>query len=139
MPEQTQLPPDIVARILLGEAAGEGPEGMAFVRDVFVNRARAQKKTLEQVATAPYQFSAYDRPDLEQFVAKQPLMLRNLANELVAEALRPEFQPKYDASHYVTSDFYENRGTLKPSHWVNQMEPAYRVGRHQALKPRPRR
>jgi len=52
MPEQKQaksLPPDIVARIILGEAAGEGPAGMMFVRDVLANRAKTQKKTLEEV------------------------------------------------------------------------------------------
>ena len=124
--------------ILLGAAAGEGPEGLAFVRDVLVNRARAQGKTLEQVATAPAQFSASARSNLPEFYARQPLILQNLARQLVEEARSADYQPKYDASHYVTTDFYENRGSLKPSHWVNQMEPAFRVGRHQALRPRPR-
>ena len=140
MPEQKQAkshPPDIVARIILGEAAGEGPAGMMFVRDVLANRAKTQKKTLEEVATAPKQFSAYSRPDLEAFYSRQPAILRNLANALVAEARRPDFVPQYEGiEHFENIRNWERRHELPDTHWFNRMEEVGRVGNHVALRPR---
>lgn len=133
------LPPNTVAKIILGEAASEGPEGLRFVLDTMVTRARAQKKTLEQVATAPKQFSAYARPDLDRFYAQQPMMLRTLADLLVQEALDPAYQPKYNYSHYVSNQFWEDRGKLKPDHWIHSYEPAEVIGGHTALRPRRRK
>lgn len=129
----------LIAAILLGEAAGEGEEGLRFVRDVMVNRARAQKKTLHQIATAPKQFSASARPDLAEFAEQQPLALRVLAHQLVMEGMNPKFQPTYPGiQHYTTTQFFENRGKLPSSHWVHQMEPVQQVGAHVALRPRAR-
>lgn len=130
------LPDDIVAQIILGEAAGEGPNGLEFVADTMLNRAFAQGKTLEEVATAPAQFSASARPDLQQFYLKQPQMLRDLAQALVTERRDPAFTPKYHTSHYVTQDFYNNRHTLPKSHWVHRMDPVGTVGNHVALRQR---
>lgn len=134
MPTTTKsLPDDIVAQILLGEAAGEGPEGLMMVRDVLVNRARARKKTLEQVATAPAQFSAYARPDLAEFYQRQPIMLQNLARELVDEGRSPEYQPKYTAQHYVTESLHRNRHSPKVPSWIRKMKVVGRVGNHVLL------
>jgi spore germination cell wall hydrolase CwlJ-like protein len=133
------LPPNIVAQILLGEGASEGAEGLQFIRDVMVNRSRRTGKSLEEVATAPKQFSAYARPDLEQFYARQPIMLRNLAEQLVAEAQQPNYQPTYpDIEHYTTDSFFQNRLDLPASHWIHQMEPVKQIGHHVALRPRRR-
>ena len=129
------LPPDIVEQILLGEAAGEGITGLQFVRDVLFNRATAQHKTLEEVATAPKQFSAYARPDLAKFYQQQPATLRRLAQQLIAEARQPDYQPAYPEEHYVASDFYEKRMNLPKNHWIHKMEPSRTVGRHVALRP----
>ena len=128
-------PKNIVAQILLGEAAGEGEEGLRFVRDVLVNRMRAQGKSLEEVATAPAQFSASARPDLAEFYAKQPTVLQVRAQELVNEAQAPGFTPQYpEVQHYVTSDLWEKRGTLSQSHWLRKMQKVGQVGHHVLLK-----
>ena len=131
-------PEEQIAAILLGEAAGEQEsDGMAFVRDVMVNRARKSGKSLEQVATAPKQFSAYTRPDLSAFVAKQPWELQEYAKMLVREAMNPRYEPAYPGvEHYVAKSFWDSRAKLSPKHWVHSMEPAMTVGNHVALKPK---
>ena len=143
MPPPVKRPPpkNIVAQILLGEAAGEGEEGLRFVRDVLANRAKAQGKSLEEVATAPQQFSASARPDLAEFYAKQPTAIQVLAQQLVNEARQPRFEPQYpDVQHYVTSDLWGKRKTLPSTHWLHRMDPVQTVGHHVALKERrPRR
>ena len=136
-PVKRPSPKNIVAQILLGEAAGEGEEGLRFVRDVLVNRSRAQGKTLEEVATAPAQFSASARPDLAEFYAKQPTVLQVRAQELVNEAQAPGFTPQYpEVQHYVSSALWEKRKTLPASHWLHRMEPVQTIGHHVALRER---
>lgn len=122
-----------VAQILLGEAVGEGPEGMAMVADTMLNRSRAQKTTLEHVALAPHQFSAATRPDLAQFYARQPQMLRDLADILVQERQAPDFQPSHPYQHYVTKLLWDNRSGLPATHWIHRMKVMKQVGHHVLL------
>ena len=132
-------PADIVAQVLLGEAANQGPEGLTMVADTMFNRAKAGKKTLEQVATAPAQFSAASRPDLAKFYATQPPALQDLATLLVQERRHPEFTPKYTTQHYVTADLWDKRGTLPAKHWLHRMEKIGAVGDHVLLQETPRK
>jgi len=129
------LPDDIAAQVLLGEAVGEGPEGMAFVRDVFVTRARDRKQTLEEVVSAPKQFSAFARTDLADFVSQQPLMLRNLANLLIEEARDPNFQPATDVQNFVRRDLWERRNEPGVAAWIKKMKAVAFIGNHVALAP----
>ena len=141
MPEPSQpkkLPPNIVAQILLGEAASEGPEGIGAALDTMVNRARRSGKSLEAVALAPQQFSASARPDLEDFYLAQPLALRAYTESLVAQARNPGYEPKHPYRHYVTTELYKRRHTLEPDHWVHQMDAKQTIGRHVFLQDRPR-
>jgi hypothetical protein len=103
------------------------------VRDVMASRARKSGKSLEEVATSPYQFSAYSRPDLEQFYYRQPLMFQRLAEELVAEANSPEYSPQYNVTHYVTRNLWENRDSPNVPSWVRKMKPVVYVGNHVGL------
>lgn len=129
------LPDDIAAQVLLGEAVGEGPEGLAFVRDVFVNRSRARKQTLEEVVSAPKQFSAFGRSDLADFVAQQPPMLQNLANLLIEEARDPTFQPATDVQNFVTRDLWDRRNEPGVPAWIKKMKAVAFIGNHVALAP----
>ena len=133
MSNGSDLPPDITSQVLLGEAVGEGPEGLAFVRDVFVNRARAKGQTLEQVVSAPKQFSAFGRPDLSDFAAQQPPMLQNLANILIEEARDPAFQPATTVQNFVTRDLWERRNEPGVPAWIKKMKAVAFVGNHVAL------
>lgn len=53
---------DIAIRTMLGEAMGEGPEGMAAVLHVILNRTRDPKwgGSIKDVALQPKQFSAWN-------------------------------------------------------------------------------
>lgn len=129
---------DPLVQALIGEAASEGETGMRLVLDTIYNRSQRRGKSLEQIVQQPYQFSAMQRPDLARFVQSQPQDVLLLALRLAAQARQPDYQPTYPTDHYVTSEFYKNRGQLKPDHWLHQMEPAQTVGGHVALQPRKR-
>ena len=139
-------PEELVAAILLTEGADQGPEGLEFIGDTMFTRSVKRKLPLDKIANQSsvnkkgvrvYQYTGAGRPDLEAFVARQPQILRTLALEIAKERMNPQYQPKYPGiENYVTKDFWENRGTLSPSHWVNQMDPAVTVGSHVGLKPR---
>ena len=130
---------EVIANILIGEAVGDGPEGMMMVRDVGVTRSRAQKKSLYEILTAPKQFSAYGRKDLSEFAAKQPLILRNLALELAREGMRPDYQPTYNAPNYVTTELHQRRHEPTVPSWIREMDVVGTVGRHTLLAPRKRK
>ena len=132
--KQKPLPTDIVAQIILGEAANQNLAGLDMVADTLYNRAIAQKKSLEDVATSPSQFSAYSRPDLESFYQRQPIYLQNYATALVEERRNPKFQPGHPYQHYVTSELWGNRGKLPKDHWLRNMREVKRVGDHVILE-----
>ena len=129
MPDDTER----LVQILLGEAAGEGIEGLTLVRDTLYNRAKAKGKTLLQVALEPKQFTAASRKDLPEFTLQQPMLLRNLAEQLIRETEDKAFQPTHATRHYVTKDLWDSRGTLKKDHWLNNMKVVQQVGNHVAL------
>ena len=123
-----------VALVILGEAAGEGPSGMAMVADTMLNRARAKGKSLEEIAFAPQQFSAAGRPDLAQFATQQPPALQRLAEQLVAERQQPDFQPSHPYQFYVTQTLFDNRDRLPATHWLRRMHQVGQIGRHVLLE-----
>ena len=133
-PPSTEIDPDIVAKVLLGEAANQGVEGLELVADTMFNRAVRRKKTLEEVATAPAQFSAFARPDLEQFYQRQPIYLRQLALALVDERRNQKFIPKYQTQFYVTKSLWDRRDSLPKNHWLRKMKVVQTVGDHVALQ-----
>ncbi len=54
---------ELLARLIYGEARGEGVEGMVAVAQVAMNRARRPSwwgKTLREVILKPYQFSCFN-------------------------------------------------------------------------------
>ncbi len=128
-----QLPKDIVEQILVGEAAGEGEEGLRLVAEVLANRA-GNRYTLEEVATAPYQFSAYMRPDLTDFYLRQPKEVRDLARRLLQEVQTPGYEFRYpNVKHYVTKDLWDRRDSPGAPSWLRKMKPVAIVGNHVAL------
>ncbi|HAM41979.1 MAG TPA: hypothetical protein DCP69_11805 [Candidatus Omnitrophica bacterium] len=129
---------DPLVQALLGEAAGEGEEGMRLVGDTIFNRARTKKKSLEQIIREPKQFSAMQRPDLATFVRRQPPDALEMAMLVAQQVRQPDYLPLYSTQHYVTSELFNRRDRLPKRHWLNQMEPVQTVGRHVTLQPRQR-
>jgi spore germination cell wall hydrolase CwlJ-like protein len=125
---------DIVAQIILGEAANQDLAGLDMVADTIFNRSHAQGRSLEEVATAPKQFSAANRDDLKEFYNKQPIFLRKYAEALVQERRNPEFQPSHPYQHYVTQELWNRRDQLPKKHWLHDMEAVSTVGDHVFLQ-----
>jgi spore germination cell wall hydrolase CwlJ-like protein len=118
---------DIAARVLVGEAGGEGPEGMAAAAAVMANRARLQGRSLREVVTAPGQFEAWGSRQRE---------LMALPPERVAEARRilegvlsggtPD--PTNGATHFLNPDLQRQMGRNQPA-WAPEGQGT-RIGRH---------
>lgn len=53
----------IVAKVIAGEACGEGEIGMQAVANVIANRSRVRKISPTEVVTQPHQFKAYTAPN----------------------------------------------------------------------------
>ena len=94
----------VIALTLLGEARGEGFEGMAGVASVIQTRAIERKQTASQVCLAPKQFSFWNGGVSE---AKKQQLLKNPQAQnairlakLVAEKRMPDVVN--GANHYHT-------------------------------------
>jgi len=68
---------------LIGEAVGEGREGMQAVYEVMLNQSKFFNQPLDEVVRTKY--AAWKRPDLEDFVYKQPQGLVEYAHDIVNE------------------------------------------------------
>lgn len=120
---------DLAARVLIGEAGGEGPDGMAAAAQVMANRARLQGRTLNDVATAPGQFEAWGsrRPDLmalpDDRVAEGRRVLEGVTS---GQIQAPE--GARDATHFLNPDLQRQLGRDQPA-WAPEGQGA-RIGRH---------
>lgn len=120
-------------KAIIGEAAGEGFEGMRRVAKVIQTRAIQRRLTPDAVVLQPKQFSAMARPDLEAFIARQPPQVVQQAQTAMEQAMR-EVQPsKLYADHYLTDALYS--GPYKPS-WADKMDVVERFGGHIFLRER---
>ena len=98
----------VIALTLLGEARGEGFEGMAGVASVIQARAIERKQTASQVCLSPKQFSFWNDGVSE---AKKQQLLKNPQAQnairlakLVAEKRMPDVVN--GANHYHTFQVY---------------------------------
>lgn len=114
--------PDSI-RVLVGEAAGEGAEGMRRVARVIHTRAKERRLSVDDVVRQPKQFSAYDRKDLDAFILKQPRQVVDAAYE----AMQLAEQDGPWATNYVTRQLYDSPG--RPS-WIGKMKVIDRYGNH---------
>jgi spore germination cell wall hydrolase CwlJ-like protein len=101
--------PDLepVAAILMGEAGGEGPEGMRAVYHVVLNRARKLGMQPLEVMKIPRQFSILNNLTPEFLVSKyknsQNPLEKSLWEAAKAIALNPGADPTGGATHYYNS------------------------------------
>lgn len=98
MVELTDRQKDILIRTALGEARGEGVEGMADVIQVIFNRAQSGQYPSDPaaVATQPYQFSTWNRGEggnnPQQFKPSDPIYRKaEQALEAVTSGSRPDY------------------------------------------------
>jgi len=112
---------NIVAKVIAGEAAGEGYMGMKAVACVIQNR----KKDPIKVVTKPYQFSAYN---------DKALMNRNYAKvKKEADELASQIGKLDDitggATHYVAKWLYDKKKD-DPKSWISKMKVTKIIGNH---------
>ena len=122
--------PDSI-RALIGEAAGEDDEGMYMVAKVIHTRSRQRNLGVDDVVRQPKQFSAMARPDLDDFILRQPKGTTERAYEAMARA--GQDIGKGWANHYLTRAKYES--PERPS-WANKMKVIDRHGGHVFLSDR---
>lgn len=108
---------DTLARTIWGEARGEGYDGMQAVANVIMNRYRAGQRseakarqfgrTIEEVCTKPYQFSAWNANDPNRprllTVGMENAQFRT-AHEIATRAVRGNLPDITNgADHYHTN------------------------------------
>lgn len=129
-----ELEIDTLARTIWGEARGEGPDGMAAVACVIMNRLRIVKAKGEywwgnsviQICQKPYQFSCWNKDD-PNYRALLAVDGRNLefatAQRLARRAMSGALPDRTgDATHYHAAG-------ISP-YWIKGFRPCAVIGRH---------
>jgi spore germination cell wall hydrolase CwlJ-like protein len=119
---------NIVAKVIAGEAAGEGELGMTAVACVIQNRMK-NGKTAEQIVKAPSQFSAMEEP---------AMMARNYRDvKEIADKLASQIGSLKDITggetNYLTTELY-NKKKNNPKSWASKMTVTKVIGKHTFLK-----
>jgi hypothetical protein len=118
---------NIMAATLIGEAGGEGAEGMQAVANVIMNRAGGDFKKVGAVCLQPYQFSMWNKKQkqVETVVASAQKHPRwSIAVNLVQKAMSATLP---DVTGGAT--FYFNPKLAMPS-WAEKFNKTDRIGNH---------
>lgn len=126
---------DVLVRTMLGEARGEGVEGMADVAQVILNRANSGQYPSDpaSVALQPYQFSAWNKGEggnnPQQFKKSDPIYRQaEQALNAVLSGSRPDYtggalyyhtpavSPKWSSSVNQYGTINRNGHVFYPSH-----------------------
>lgn len=123
---------DVAIRTVWGEARGEGPDGMAAVGHVLLNRLNSGRwgPTLGSVCWWPYQFSCWNYGDPNRL---KILNMPDTAAELVGptaaflkaqsdNALNPKTDPTNGATHYYAIN-------ISPPAWTKGATKTLVLGR----------
>ena len=122
-----QMKNNIVAKVLAGEAAGEGALGMRAVACVIQNRAKGKDPV--SVVTKPKQFSAYDDPGL---MARNYSQVKEIADKIASEIGTLQ-DITGGATHYVTTSLYARKKD-DPRSWISRMQVTKIIGAHIFMK-----
>jgi len=122
----------MLAKTALGEARGEGEEGMRAVMHTIVNRQGAVPgASIADVVLAPMQFSAWNagnpnREFMESVNLEENERLINLAEKVISRGVK---DPTGGATHYYAPGEVE-----KMPGWAGKMEKTATVGGHTFFK-----
>ena len=123
---------DILARVIWGEAEGEGAEGMQAVGNVILNRANIKNKNIPEVMFRKDQFSAIgdkDRfnsminlsPDNPEYIQALEISKKLLAGELD------------DITNGATHFYNPNTANMELD-WIKQYPVVTTIGKHTFAK-----
>ena len=119
---------DILARVIWGEAEGEGAEGMQAVGNVILNRANIKDKNIPEVMFRKDQFSAIGdknrfnsminlSPDNPEYIQALEISKKLLAGELD------------DITNGATHFYNPNTANMELD-WIKQYPVIYKLGNH---------
>jgi len=116
-----------VAKVIAGEAAGEGYQGMLAVANVIHNRMKLHGKSAYQIISARSQFSAFKMPKLMERNYKE---VKDIVDDLV-EQLNALEDITNGATHYVTKEVW-NKHLKNPRYqsWLKDMKVVKTLGNH---------
>lgn len=120
----------IVTRTLLGEARGEGKEGMQAVANVIANRSAKPSwwgKDFRTVCLKPYQFSCWlaSDPNRDKIIGfDESLPIYGIAEEIAQQAMNGELE---DITNGAVN--YYAKG-IKPPMWALGKMPCAIIGHH---------
>jgi spore germination cell wall hydrolase CwlJ-like protein len=129
------LAKEVLARTIWGEARGEGAVGMHAVANVILNRVAQPSwwgDTVESVCMKPFQFSAWNKSDLnrvklEQVSEEDPQF--RAALQIAHAAIAGELPDLTNgATHY-----HDKRMEIPPK-WARGHEPLTTIGHHVFFK-----
>jgi spore germination cell wall hydrolase CwlJ-like protein len=134
-PEQYDT--QMLAKTALGEARGEGEEGMGAVMHTVMNRLNQlpQGSSISDVVLAPSQFSAWNagnpnREFMEQVNLDENESLINMAERVISGEGE---DPTGGATHYFAP------GEIEAPGWAGKMEKTATVGGHEFFKEKKKR
>lgn len=116
---------DVVAAVIIGEAGGEGREGMRAVASVIQNRTNKWRNSY-RIATAPLQFSAYNG-----YANRQEILVNRAKKHphwTYAVELATQLETSSVEDNTDGSDHYHNT-TVAPR-WADKMTFKTRIGGH---------
>lgn len=118
---------DIVAKVLAGEGAGEGYDGMKAIACVIQNRIKTSGRTAQQEVSKRHQFSALLDPKMMEQNYRD---VKDDADKLSA-SIGALDDITNGATHYVTKSYYNAH---KHDGWLSKMKVVKEIGHHIFMK-----
>ena len=123
---------DILARVLWGEAEGEGAEGMQAVGNVILNRANIKNKNIPEVMFRKDQFSAIG--DKDRFNAMINLSSDNPQYIQALEISKKLLAGELDDITNGATHFYNPDTANMNYDWIKQYPVVTTIGKHTFAK-----
>jgi spore germination cell wall hydrolase CwlJ-like protein len=120
---------NIVAKVIAGEAGGEGEIGMRAVACVIANRCRLSHRTPKEIVTAPKQFSCLALPEMMERNYQE---VKEIADKIASTIMMMDYITR-GAENYCTAKLYYSQ--VRPK-WISGMQVTAIIGNHIFMKPK---
>jgi len=129
----------LMAKTIVGEARGESWEGKLAVAHVIMNRLKAggwYGSTIPQVINKPYQFSCWNKKDINRAIASKP---EKHPDESAWQECQAAAKLVYEgkvkdntrgATHYLTHHRFMRICKSYTDHWLFNVKPVCIIGEH---------
>lgn len=130
LPAMPENEVDLAARILHGEAANQGPEGLAAAAHVMANRSRLTGTSIGGVVTAPGQFQPWgDQATRQRLLAMNPEQYAQ-ARQVLQGVLSGQIpDPTGGATHFLNPEMTRQQNGGRLPAWAPP-DQGQRIGAH---------